>query len=118
MKEIVLKYKIDKWLNYVIGLLLLFLSIRLLFNPNTIEKFKVFEQSETIRYILGISEAVVSILFLLNKTRIIGAVGLFLVFLLAAYIHLNVGKLPIALIPWSLGILFVVYFSKKRKAKK
>lgn len=118
MQEIIFKYKIDKWLNYLVGLLLLFLSFRLLFNPGTIEKFKIFEQSELIRYILGISEAAVSILFLLNKTRMIGAIGLFIVFLFAAYIHLNIGKIPISLIPWSLSILFVVYFDKKRNIDK
>lgn len=115
MKELIIKYKIDKFINYLIGLLLLFLSIRLLFNPSTIEKFKIMEQSESIRHVLGVSEAIASILFLLDKTRIMGAIGLFIVFLFAAYIHLNIGKIPISLFPWTIGILFVVYFDKKRK---
>lgn len=115
MIETIIKYNIDKWLNYLIGGLLLFLSIRLLINPSTIEKFKFLNESELIRNVLGISEAVASILFLLNRTKIIGAIGLFIVFLFAAYVHLNVGKIPFALIPWTMGVLFVVYFDLKRK---
>lgn len=115
MTETILKYNIDKWLNKLIGLLLLFLSIRLLINPSTIESFKLLNPSEPVRFALGISEAVVSILFLFNRTKLAGAIGLLLVFVFAAYIHLNVGKIPFALIPWTLSVLFVIYFDKKRK---
>lgn len=115
MKETILKYKIDRWLNYLIGILLLILSIRLLINPTTIEIFKSFKQPESSRFILGIGELIASTLFLYKKTKYLGAIGLFIVFIFAAYIHLNVGKIPIALIPWTLGILFVVYFYNIRK---
>lgn len=111
----IIKNNIDNILRYLLGITLLILSMRVLFNSSTIETFKIFEQPEYIRQLLGISEVIASILFIINRTRMWGAIGLFLVFGLAAYIHLNIGKTPMGLIPWTLGILFVLYFDRKRK---
>lgn len=105
---------IGKILRYLLGFMLLFLSLRVLFNSSTIEIFDKFKQPEIIRYILGISEVIASILFIVNRTKLKGAIGLFLVFLLAAYIHLNIGKIPWALIFWILGILLALYLEKKK----
>jgi hypothetical protein len=110
----ILRNNIDRILRYVLGIALLILSLRLLFNSGTIEKFNIFEQADYIRLILGISEVVASLLFIINRTQRWGVISLLLVF--AAYIHLNIGRIPYALAPWTLGILFVVFFERKRKA--
>lgn len=105
---------IGRALRYLIGSMLLFLSLRVLFNASTIEVFSKFNQPEAIRYILGISEVIASILFLLNQTKTQGVIGLFLVFLLAAYIHLKIGQMPWALLLWIAGIIVALYLEKKK----
>lgn len=114
MTNFIIRKNIDLILCYLLGAALLILSLRVLFNPSTIEKFQIFGQPEYIRWILAGGEAIASILLLIPKTRKCGAIGLFLVFALATYIHLNIGKIPFGLIPWSIGILFVMYFNRKR----
>ena len=115
MMEYILKNKLDYALRYVLGCVLLFLSLWFIFQPESAESFKKFNQPDSVRQILGWTEAIVSLLFILYPTRFIGAAGLLAVFFYATYLHINAGLQAFGLIPWTIGILFVVYCEKQRK---
>lgn len=109
------KSKIVQWLRYLIGAALLFMSLWFIFSPNSDESFRKFQQPEYVRYILGWIEAIVSILFIINRTKIIGGFGLLMVFAFATYLHLNVGLTAYGLIPWTVGIIFCLAFDYSNK---
>jgi hypothetical protein len=112
----ILKNKLDYILRYIVGTALLIVSLLFVLNPENAESFKVLNQPDPIRHILGWTEAAFCVLFIFYRTHYLGAFGLFIVFAFAAYLHLKVGIRPYGLIGWTVGILFVLYCDKRRKA--
>lgn len=104
------KSKIVQWLQYLIGGVLLIMSLWFIINPNSSESFRKFQQPEYVRHILGWIEALVSLLFIINRTKFFGGIGLLLVFAFATYLHINVGLTAYGLIPWAVGIIFCLTF--------
>lgn len=106
--KILIKFKINYIIQYLIGVILLILSLELIFNHKCAMDFKVLRQPDYVRLILGWSEIISALLFLVGKTKIIGAYALLLVFMYAAYLHIQVGLFPIGLLPWAFGVLLTI----------
>lgn len=98
------------------GTALLIITLVFVLDPMSAERFKPLHQPDYVRRLLGWTEAGVCLLFIGHKTRYIGAVGLLIVFAFAAYLHLKAGLHPFGLLIWTVGILFVLYCDKRRKA--
>lgn len=113
--QFILKNKLDYILRYVIGTALLIVSLLFVLDPANAESFKILNQPDYIRQILGWTEAAFCVLFIFYRTHYLGAFGLLVVFVFAAYLHLKVGVRPYGLIGWTVGILFVLYCGSRRK---
>lgn len=106
---------IINWLRYILGTVLLVMSIWLIVSSNSAKNFQIFQQPEYVRYILGLSEAFASFMFIINRTKSIGAFGLLAVFVYATYLHLNIGLNAYGLIPWAIGVLVCLIYDSYRK---
>lgn len=73
------------------GTALLAVTLLFLFASRSAESFKQLNQPDYIRQILGWTEVVFCLLFILYKTRIWSAFGLLVVFAFASYLHLKLG---------------------------
>ena len=102
--QFILKNKLDYILRYVIGTALLIVSLLFVLDPANAESFKILNQPDYIRQILGWTEAAFCVLFIFYRTHYLGALGLLIVFAFAAYLHLKVGVRPYGLIGWTVGI--------------
>jgi hypothetical protein len=111
----ILKNKFDYILRYVIGTALLIVSLLFVLDPANAESFKILNQPDYLRQILGWTEAAFCGLFIFYRTRYWGAFGLLIVFAFAAYLHLKAGVRPYGLIGWTVGVLFVLYCDNRRK---
>ncbi|MCH2043802.1 MAG: hypothetical protein MK212_06635 [Saprospiraceae bacterium] len=115
MAEFILRKNIDHYVRYTVGGVIMILSTLFLVTPQGTELFTVFKQPAYVGWLLGGWELIVSILFLINKTKIWGAAGLLLSFIPTAYLHYKVNLSPWGLGIWILGIVFVLYYDRKRK---
>ncbi|MEO8110093.1 MAG: hypothetical protein ABI594_08680 [Ginsengibacter sp.] len=89
--KFILKNNLDYILRYIMGTALLAVTLLFLFASRSAESFKQLNQPDYIRQILGWTEVVFCLLFILYKTRIWGAFGLLVVFAFASYLHLKLG---------------------------
>ncbi|HEU5052845.1 MAG TPA: hypothetical protein VFT78_07020 [Hanamia sp.] len=113
--KFILKNNIDGILSYAVGIGLLIVTLFFLFDPAAAENFKPLKQPDYVRLLLGLTEVILSVLFIIPATRIWGASGLLIVFAFAAWLHLRVDLHPFGLIGWAIAVCFVLYCSSKRK---
>lgn len=115
MMKFILKNNLDGILTYAVGIGLIIVTLFFLFDPGAAENFKPLKQPDYVRLLLGWTEVLLSVLFIIPATRIWGAIGLLIVFAFAAYLHLRVGLPPYGLIGWIIAVSIVWYCSNRRK---
>ncbi len=113
--DFIIKNNLDNIVRYLLGGLILLLSVLFLFVPQSKTAFEIFELTETTRLSLGYGVAVVALLFIIDRTKLWGAIGLLISFLLTAYFHIRVGLHPWGLMLWAAGVVFVLFFDWHRK---
>lgn len=105
-------------LRLVLGLVVLAQSFIFLFGGESAGFFARHGLPDAIRLILGWSEVVAAILFLLPPTLVVGAWFLLAVFAGAISLHLLHGQFEVgALLVYSAAVLVVVAFRDSRSAR-
>ena len=93
-------------LRWVVGLVVLWESFRFTFSHASIEHVARFGLSEWHRYLLGGSEIVAALLFLIPVTTLLGGIALLVIFAIAVLIHLHHGQFDVSgLIVYAAAVL-------------
>lgn len=103
-------------LRIMLGLILLFLSLNLAWNPSAIQRFIQSGYSDNIRVLLAWSEIVAALLFLFSRTIVPGGLLLIGVLGWAIDLHVRIGENPMLLLIWMAGVVLVLWhhFQQKR----
>jgi hypothetical protein len=106
-------------LQVLFALLLLWGSINLVFNERAVEAFAETGHKDWIRLLLGWSEIVACILFIIPRTFFVGGIGLLIILVWAAYLHISAGQ-PVGLLPFYLLVLlgffaYRMYLLRKKR---
>lgn len=112
--EFIIKNNLDYVARYCLGSIFLILSVLFLFVPQSKDVFEIFELTETTRLLLGYGVFIVALLFIIDCTRLWGAVGLLISFVFTAYFHIRVGLNPWGLSIWIAGVVFVLFSEQYR----
>jgi hypothetical protein len=111
-------FKVEKYLRSTISVLMFVGSLVILFSPNAPATFKLFEQSDYVRVLLGCSLSISSLLYFFARTKFIGSSGLILVFSYSIYMHFNVNRIPKSIFFFLILVLSLtavsIYFSKTK----
>jgi uncharacterized membrane protein YphA (DoxX/SURF4 family) len=105
-------------LRLVLGLVVLAQSFIFLFGGESVKFFARHALPDAIRLILGWSEVVAAILFLLPPTLVVGAWCLLAVFAGAIFLHLMHGQFEVGgLLVYSAAVLVVLVSREPRSVK-
>ncbi len=115
----IIKYSLDELFRYLLSIAFIILSLRLLLTPEMIPSFSVFENMGNGRIMLGVFALVITLMFIIEKTKLIGGILLLLLFTYGGYLHYTtIGGIPLGLMIASGGIIFVLLMDYKRKSLK